>query len=191
MQRLDAADHRRMRWKNGKGETVEIAVYPPLAALDAFEWRVSTAAVVEDGAFSCFAGIDRTLAVLQGGPLVLTVAAGQPVTLTADSVPWCFAGDAPCTAALLGPAVADLNVMTRRGHWRHRLTRLDAEPVRVPAGGVTLLVAAPAPAIVTVDGTDFELGTLDALCGTSAVTVAARAGTAWLVRLERDGSAGG
>ena len=80
---LRAESHRRMRWKNGKGETIEVAVHPPGATLETFDWRISMAAVVEDGDFSSFAGIDRTLAVLGGGPLGLTMDGASPVNLSA------------------------------------------------------------------------------------------------------------
>ena len=43
LQVLRAADHRRMPWKNGRGETTEIAIWPPTAGLDGFDWRISMA----------------------------------------------------------------------------------------------------------------------------------------------------
>jgi len=39
---LRARDLVRMPWKNGGGETMEIATYPPCAKLDNFEWRLRT-----------------------------------------------------------------------------------------------------------------------------------------------------
>ena len=46
-----SADYRRMRWKNGLGETAQIAISPDGAALDGFEWRISMAHVEADGPF--------------------------------------------------------------------------------------------------------------------------------------------
>lgn len=43
MRILRASDHKRMPWKNGKGETVEIAVFPEGASVDTFDWRISMA----------------------------------------------------------------------------------------------------------------------------------------------------
>ena len=55
MRILRAADYRRMPWKNGSGETVEVAVFPPGASIDDFDWRISIATVAaENGAFSLF-----------------------------------------------------------------------------------------------------------------------------------------
>ena len=82
---LRAADHRRMPWKNGRGETVEVAVHPPGAGLDDFGWRVSMAGVTEDGDFSIFPGIDRSLAVLSGTAVDLQIAGQGDHRLTPDS----------------------------------------------------------------------------------------------------------
>jgi environmental stress-induced protein Ves len=47
-----------MPWKNGGGETTEIAVFPDGAGLSDFDWRVSMARVDGDGPFSSFPGIE-------------------------------------------------------------------------------------------------------------------------------------
>jgi environmental stress-induced protein Ves len=113
-----------MKWKNGGGETVEIVVSPPNAALDAFDWRVSMATVATDGPFSTFAGIDRTLSVIAGEGIALSVAGEPEIELTIQSEPFAFPGDAPASARLLGGQITDLNVMTRRGGWHHHVERL-------------------------------------------------------------------
>jgi len=64
-------DYKTMPWKNGGGSTTELAVFPEGAGLDEFYWRLSMAQVSSDGAFSHFAQIDRTLAILTGQGLVL------------------------------------------------------------------------------------------------------------------------
>ncbi len=66
MRMIRSSDYRRMPWKNGGGETVEIAIAPAGASLDAFDWRISMACVASSGPFSRLPGIDRTLAVLAG-----------------------------------------------------------------------------------------------------------------------------
>ena len=45
MQRLDLAATPPTPWKNGLGQTRELACWPPGAGLDDFEWRVSVATV--------------------------------------------------------------------------------------------------------------------------------------------------
>ena len=181
---LRAETHRRMRWKNGKGETIEVAVHPPGATLDTFDWRISMAAVVEDGDFSSFAGIDRTLAVLGGGPLGLTVGGASPVQLAAKGAPWSFPADVPCHARLHGEAVTDLNVMTRRGRWTHRLVRLVRGELLHLSATTSVCLAAPGAASLIVDDTPCALGALDALVIAHEAVVCLVAGEAWLAQLE-------
>jgi hypothetical protein len=130
---IRAAECRRMPWKNGGGATTEICVHPPGAGLIDFGWRVSMATVASDGPFSAFPGIDRTLTVLDGDGLRLTIGAAAPVDLTPLSAPLAFAADAPTHATLIGLPVTDLNVMTRRGAWHHAVTRWAPEG-ESPAG---------------------------------------------------------
>ncbi|MDE2394197.1 MAG: HutD family protein [Burkholderiales bacterium] len=120
---IRAAEARRMPWKNGGGETVEVAVHPPGAGIGDFDWRVSLAGVAADGPFSTFPGVDRTLAVVRGAGLRLEVGTAAAVTLGPESAPLTFAADAPTRAQLTNGAVRDLNVMTRRALLRHRVER--------------------------------------------------------------------
>jgi environmental stress-induced protein Ves len=126
MRILRSVDYKRMPWKNGKGETVEIAVFPPGASVDSFDWRISMATVAENGAFSIFDGVDRTLSVLVGESIELTVEGHAPVFLNQSSAPFAFPGDVNTTAILMKGTISDLNVMTRRGRFIHRVTRLLA-----------------------------------------------------------------
>jgi environmental stress-induced protein Ves len=111
-------------WKNGGGSTTEIAAEPSGASLDTFDWRVSMAQVASDGPFSEFPGIDRTLAIVSGRGLVLTIGNDAPVTIEGESEPINFAGDIPTSARLIGGEITDLNVMARRGRFSHRLRRV-------------------------------------------------------------------
>ena len=129
MKIVRASECRTTAWKNGGGSTTEIAVAPPHASLDSFDWRVSMARVASDGPFSEFAGIDRTLAVVTGGGLLLTIGEAAPIVLDRNSDPISFAGDTPTSARLAADAITDLNVMTRRGRFAHRLLRIR-EPRR-------------------------------------------------------------
>jgi uncharacterized protein len=136
MRRLKRDAFKSMPWKNGGGETAEIAVFPHGAGLEDFGWRLSMARVAADGPFSSFPGIERTLTVLEGEGMRLTVD-GVEHLLTPESAPLRFPGDAPASAALLGGVVTDLNVMTRRGAFCHEVRRVAlaaGERVSVSAG---------------------------------------------------------
>ena len=104
-------------WKNGGGATREIACWPAGTGLDSFDWRISVATIAADGAFSVFAGIDRSITLLSGDGVLLH---GEHGTHRLDQplVPFAFAGETPIRATLLGGASEDFNVMTRRGRCR-------------------------------------------------------------------------
>ncbi|MCX5517871.1 HutD family protein [Kaistia defluvii] len=120
---LRRSDHRRMPWKNGGGETIEIAVGPDGAGLDDFDWRVSLARVERDGPFSVFPGIDRTLSIVEGRGIALAFGGGRTVTLTGGDAPFAFPGDVAVEGRLIDGPLVDLNVMTRRGTARSEVSR--------------------------------------------------------------------
>ncbi|RAX41833.1 HutD/Ves family protein [Rhizobium tropici] len=141
MKLLRASDHKRMPWKNGGGETVEIAVSPEGAGLADFDWRVSMATVATDGPFSVFPGIDRTLSILNGEGMTLFIEGRSPKRLTQASEPLAFAADAPTSATLIDGTITDLNVMTRRGRFTHSVRRVLVDgPSEVAFGDGTILV---------------------------------------------------
>ncbi|RQP06510.1 MAG: HutD family protein [Paracoccus sp. BP8] len=181
---LKAADHRRMPWKNGRGETVEIAVYPEGAGLADFGWRVSMAGVTEDGDFSLFPQIDRTLAVLAGEGIELQVQ-GQPTQrLTPEAEPLAFPADMPTSARLLAGPITDLNVMTRRGAFTHRLARSTEADGGAPEWRLLL---ATAPVTLDFAGETVVLEPLDALfCeGPEAALPLGPVPDAWLIEIDR------
>ncbi len=121
-------------WKNGGGETFQIAIFPQDASLANFDWRVSRARVAKSGPFSAFPGVDRSLAVISGGELQLRLwnadgAAPEnaPITviLSADNAPIAFSGDTRVESVIgSGRSVVDFNVMTRRGRFTHHLKKM-------------------------------------------------------------------
>ncbi|MCB8822147.1 HutD/Ves family protein [Microvirga rosea] len=122
---IRAAELVRVPWKNGGGTTSEISVFPHGAGFDTFGWRISMADVAMEGPFSAFPGVDRTLIVMEGGNIELTVG-GVPFRLKGPSDKLSFSGDDPTTCRLLSGPIRDLNVMTRRGQFRHRTRTLEA-----------------------------------------------------------------
>ena len=163
MRHLKATDHRRMPWKNGKGETVEIAVFPEGAGLADFGWRLSMARVDEPGPFSCFENIDRTLAIVEGAGLRLFVD-GDILTVSEKGPAAVFPGDARIVSDLFEGAVTDLNLMTRRGRFRGRISRVCQGDASVIAEDnvATRIILALAPCTVSAGGQSYSLGRLDA-----------------------------
>ncbi|SFT64653.1 HutD family protein [Mesorhizobium sp. YR577] len=165
MRIIRATEHRRMPWKNGGGETTEIAISPEGSTTGDFDWRLSMARVESGGPFSVFPGIDRTLAVLDGDGLLLTIEGMEPAELTARSEPLPFPGDAPTNAELIGGGVTDLNIMTRRGKLTHSMRRLRASgSTKLPLeDSEALLFCHSGHARIVTDGQTAELGPLDTL----------------------------
>lgn len=165
MRILKADEYRRMPWRNGGGETAEVAIGPAGATLNDFDWRVSMARIEGDGPFSIFPETDRTLTVLRGDGLYLSIAGSAPVELTCDSEPLPFPGDVAADATLLGGTVTDLNVMTHRERLKHSMRRLTISgrvDIALDAP-LALLVCAQAAVHVEVNAQTVRLETLDTL----------------------------
>lgn len=150
-------------WKNGAGSTTEIAVAPPGAGFDDFDWRISLATIAADGPFSTFAGIDRSLALVEGDGVALTFDNERRVVLDGRQRLVRFAGEAAVFAEVAS-ASTDFNVMTRRGRCRHQLDSLTAPAALTRRGATTVLFLA-AGAQLTVAGGEqvFVLRRFDAL----------------------------
>jgi len=130
-----------MAWKNGGGETAEIAIFPEGATLDTFDWRVSMATVASDGPFSAFPGVDRSLCILKGKGLTLSPASRGPVQVEAAGQPIVFPSEIPIAARLTDGPVTDFNVMTRRGRFRHHVSRMVlTEPGALRRHGALMLI---------------------------------------------------
>lgn len=152
---LPAADRIAVPWRNGGGVTREVAAFPANSDMVDFLWRVSVAEVAAAGPFSLFPGIDRILTVLEGR-LRLNVA-GEPVSLSADSNPLRFRGEASVDGWLeSGTAVTDLNVMVRRGAFQADVRRMAG---RMRLTDTSAIVFAESP--TTIEGV--MLGRHDAL----------------------------
>ncbi len=133
-------DCRVMPWKNGQGSTTELAIEPPGAALDGFDWRISIAELRGSGPFSTFPGYDRTIVQLDGPPMSLTNGKRPPVALE-QLVPHAFSGDDE-TACEVDGVAHDFNLIVRRGVVRASITvhRLgEGEEVAFAGDGVTVL----------------------------------------------------
>ena len=131
-------------WKNGGGSTIEIAIAPPGASLDRFDWRISLATICASGPFSTFSGIDRSLALVSGPGVQLEIGEGGRFDLSEDDPIVAFSGDDCVIATVAGAATTDLNVMTRRSRCHHRLGRrvLEGRSDFAPRGDVTILFLA-------------------------------------------------
>ena len=129
---LTARDFKVMPWVNGRGQTTEMWRQDRDGQM---LWRLSMAAVVEDGPFSIFPGVERNLTVISGPGFDLTGA----VSLRADPLkPVEFAGDVPVAAKGVTALCEDFNVMVRRGAMRAAVEVCDGGDL---TGGMAALFA--------------------------------------------------
>ncbi len=115
------SDFRTTHWKNGKGVTTELAISEGGTLVD-FDWRISMASVIENGAFSDFCGYDRCLLLLEGAGLQLAheMVDGQQTNhcLEKRLDMALFDGGSITTATLIDGSITDFNIMSKTGHWR-------------------------------------------------------------------------
>jgi uncharacterized protein len=149
LRRLTAADVRRVPWKNGRGVTEELAIWPPGASFERgdFDWRIARAGVAEDGHFSMFPGFERVLVVIAGDGLRLRHGAASPVRVF-PLQPHRFSGDEVTQAELLGAPVTDLNLLLRRGRVAGEMELLRRDAARIGEGTEHALVLAVGRTVV-------------------------------------------
>jgi environmental stress-induced protein Ves len=165
MKLLPATSHRVMPWKNGGGTTTEIARFASdtadtaeRASLDDFAWRVSLARIEAAGPFSRFDGIDRSIAVVTGAGMTLELDGRGEVSLDERSAPFAFPGEARVSATLREGATEDFNAMTRRGTFRHWVTRVRPRgPARYVAQGDAAVLFVARGAFDTLGARDAAL----------------------------------
>jgi environmental stress-induced protein Ves len=136
-------------WKNGGGSTTEIAIAPPEAGFDDFEWRISLATIAADGAFSQFPGVDRTLVLVEGHGATLDIDGEDEVIVSPDEPVQRFSGESRVLAKLHRGATTDFNVMTRRDVCNHEFgrRRLEGESKFATRADITVLFLAEGDAL--------------------------------------------
>lgn len=130
---------RQVGWKNGRGQTTELLAWP---RPEAYEWRLSMAPVNEDGAFSDFAGFQRTLILLRGNGLHLTHDANDTQVLRQRFDIARFDGGARTFAQLEDGPILDFNLMVRTPAWSSTVHVIRGEDQRLLPHADHLLVYA-------------------------------------------------
>lgn len=142
MRRLGPDDYRDMPWKNGGGVTRELWKLPHPSDPARFLARVSIATVEASGPFSVFPGVDRTLMILEGAGVALTIDGTREVVLDQRLRPFAFPGEADIQCRLLGGPVRDFNLMVDRALVQGSLEVVQLAPgeTRTLAGAGTVLL---------------------------------------------------
>ncbi len=139
IQRFALVDTKPEPWKNGQGVTRTLATDrrtdTPTGSSDPnWSWRISVADIETSGRFSTFEQVDRTLILLNGGPLILNQR-GAPITLTDPGERISFGGEEAIEAQIAATTVQALNLMTRREQVRSTVLVIHGEPVPDSAQG--------------------------------------------------------
>ena len=129
-------------WKNGLGRTRELAVQPPGAGMDEFLWRVSVAEVENAAPFSAFPGIDRVIALLDGGGFTMMMDDGRRHALTTPCMPFAFPGETGVDVVMAAGPSRDFNLMLRRGRVRGDIETWSGAGPRQPGTAVALVYCA-------------------------------------------------
>ena len=165
MKLIKASDYKIMPWKNGGGETREVALgYAEKGAKAAPDWRVSIATISKSGPFSSFPDIDRTIALIKGDDVVLTIDDEDKVVLSQNGDCYSFQGEAKVFAQVSGAASTDLNIMTNRHYFNHHMQRLNRPLPKLDAAQIIkIFLVATGATDLPLDETLISLGELDTL----------------------------
>lgn len=144
LRRIPAAEHKVMPWRNGRGTTIEFARKD--ADDGTLLWRLSQADVTEDGPFSAFPGIDRTILLTDGPGFRLVFAGHGEADLTEPYRPVAFSGDWETQAVGVAGPCRDLNLMVARGRVAgalavHRAAADETVALRLPLAETSLFLA--------------------------------------------------
>ena len=126
-------------WKNGKGETTELAISQN-GCLANFDWRLSIASVIEDGPFSDFSGYYRNLILLDGNGIKLTHSEQQIDVLENYLSVSSFNGDCDTVGELIEGPILDFNLMTKVGKYKvETITLIEQQSIQLNNNGLCFI----------------------------------------------------
>ena len=167
-----------MPWANGRGTSYEIASDRNEAG--EWEWRLAMAPVHEDVPFSRIECVDRSLAVVEGAGMLLSVDRKKLQCLPMQVAR--FRGDAITEATLTDGPIMDINLMVRR-------KEADGEMAIVSSAGLlngaSIVVAIGGSAQVKCGDSTFDLERHDSLLECDAETVSLVSGSVCVISVKR------
>jgi environmental stress-induced protein Ves len=151
-----------MRWKNGAGSTLAIALGAPGG--EPFDWRLSMALIERDCAFSAYDGYERFTTLVSGAGFELLAPDGSTLSFTATGQLHAYAGSVPFACRLHAGASWDLNLIARQGLGAHMATLCAGTlPLRVGGGQApAFIVPLQSPVDITIGAGRLRLASCDA-----------------------------
>jgi environmental stress-induced protein Ves len=144
-------------WKNGQGQTTELAISPN-GTLNDFDWRLSIASVVDEGLFSDFSAYDRQLILLKGNGIKLTHDKQQVDELKTTLSIAVFDGACRTVGELIDGPIEDFNVMTRQGRFKAKVTTFPQQhSITCTATGLNFIYAMKKSMVIQFNQENIEL----------------------------------
>ena len=167
-----------MPWANGRGTSYEIA--SDRNELGEWTWRLAMAPVNENGPFSRIECVNRSLAVVDGAGMLLSVDRKKLQCLPMQVVR--FRGDAITEATLTDGPIMDINLMVRR-------KEADGEMVIISEAGLlfgaSIVVAVGGSAQVKCGDSTIDLARHDSILECDADAVSLVSGSVCVISVKR------
>jgi len=167
-----------MPWANGRGTSYEIASDRNEAG--EWTWRLAMAPVNEDGPFSRIECVNRSLAVVDGAGMLLSVDRKKLQCLPMQVVR--FRGDAITEATLTDGPIMDINLMVRRKEADGEMAIISEAGL---LNGASIVVAIGGSAQVKSTDSIIDLERHDSMLECDAETVSLVSGTVCVVSVKR------
>jgi environmental stress-induced protein Ves len=167
-----------MPWANGRGTSYEIASDRNEAG--EWAWRLAMAPVNEDGPFSRIECVNRSLAVVEGAGMLLSVDRKKLQCLPMQVVQ--FRGDAITEATLTDGPIMDINLMVRRKEADGEMTIVSDDGIMA---GASIVVAVGGSAQAKCGDSTIDLDRHDSILECDAETVSLVSGTVCVISVKR------
>jgi hypothetical protein len=167
-----------MPWANGRGTSYEIASDRNEAG--EWAWRLAMAPVNEDGPFSRIECVNRSLAVVEGAGMLLSVDRKKLRCLPMQVVQ--FRGDAITEATLTDGPIMDINLMVRRKEADGKMAIVSDAGL---LNGASIVVAIGGSAQVMAGETTIDLECHDSILECDADTISLVGGMVCVVSVKR------
>lgn len=149
---IPPAQFKTVPWKNGQGETIEMAINNG-GTLDDFDWRLSMASVVEDGVFSNFSGYTRNLILIDGDGINLQHNDNKIDRLTRLLDISTFDGGDKTVGNLHSNEITDFNIITRTARFTTKVACYpQAKNQALGSGQLCFIYSLFKDALLTING---------------------------------------
>jgi environmental stress-induced protein Ves len=166
---LPFAGYRRVAWRNGGGQAMDIAVLPAATgSTDDFAWRVALAEIERDGPFSRYGkGIERIITLLNGDGFDLDFVEAPGIAVRESHMPARFRGEWTTGCRLQDGRCVVFNVMYDEALYTAQFNIIRPLPnqplIFSPPGRTTLLFCLAGANEIKADDSNHHLNPWDSL----------------------------